>query len=108
MTPPERDKRYADLAALAGDNDPAQNRLIDRLDQALRPQPAPPDVYTALARLLRERSAASQTPARQVRQAPGALSRRTALKAAAASMTWLLTLGHTGPAVVSALAHFAK
>ena len=104
--------RYADLADLtsAGD-DSAATQLLDRLDRALGPQPAPAALHTALYRLLHERitaatAAAALAPA--VSRAPGILSRRDALKVAAASMAWLLTLGQTGPEVAEELVRLAQ
>lgn len=107
-----RPDRYADLAGLtgAGDDDSATTQLLDRLDRALGPQPAPSTLRTALDRLLHERIAAA-TPAlapTAPAHAPGGLSRRDALKVAAASMAWLVTLGQTGPEVAEELVRLAQ
>lgn len=102
------DDRYADLAGMPGvaDDDPALARLIAQLDQALRPHPAPPALHAALERLLHERISA--TSARASLHTPGGLSRRSALKVAAASMAWLLTIGQTGPEVAEELVRLAQ
>lgn len=105
-----RPDRYADLAALDGvADDPTAIRLFDRLDLALRPRPAPPGLRAALERSLSERISAT-TPARATAttHARGGLSRRTALKVAAASMAWLLTVGQTGPEVAAELVRLAQ
>lgn len=104
-TPPER---YADLADLMGDDDPTLARLVGHLDRALQARPAPPQVLAALERALQERIGASPALLRAAPQAPSVLSRREALKAGAASMAFLLTLGHVGPATASELAHLAQ
>ena len=98
-------ERYPDLAA---DDDPALARLVAQLDQALRAQPAPPQVHTALEQALHQRIGASQALVRTAPRAAGMVSRRAALKAGAASMAFLLTLGNITPAVASELAHLAQ
>ncbi|HEX6797826.1 MAG TPA: DinB family protein [Ktedonobacterales bacterium] len=102
--------RYADLTDLAGaKDDPAAVQLLDRLDQALGPHSAPVGLRTALDRLLHERiAAAAPALAPTVSRAPGILTRRDALKVAAASMAWLLTLGQTGPEVAEELVRLAQ
>lgn len=57
-TPPER---YADLTGPAGATDPAINRLIEQLDRALQPRPAPPELRATLNDLLRQ-SATTAVP----------------------------------------------
>jgi hypothetical protein len=91
--PPEH---YADVMA---NDDPALTQLIDHLDRALRPQPAPSEVHAALAQALRERIEASRKPT--------ILSRRAALKAGAAGIAALFTLSHTTPALAAELACLA-
>jgi hypothetical protein len=103
-TPPER---YADLASLLIDDDPSTLRLLDRLDDALRPQPAPRELRAALERLLDARTRARLAVPQSAPRAPAALSRREALKAGAASMAWFLMLRHIGPEQVDALARLA-
>lgn len=105
-TPPEP---YADLSELLEDGDPALARLVAQLDQALRPRPAPPALHATLDQQLRQRiGASSPQTSRQATPRPvGALSRRAALKVGAASMTLLLTLGHTTPALAAELARLA-
>lgn len=100
-----RPDRYADLAGLtgAGGDDPSAAQLLDRLDRVLGPHSAPVGLHTALDRLLGERIDALPTP-----HAPGILTRRDALKVAAASMAWLLTLGQTGPEVAEELVRLAQ
>lgn len=105
--------RYADLVDLAGaKDDSATAQLLDRLDRALGPQSSPPGLRAAFDRLLAKRIAAAApapalaTPAAS--GAPGFLSRRAALKVAAASMAWLLTLGQTGPEVAEELVRLAQ
>lgn len=108
-TPP--DDRSADLAGLAGDGNDGDSyaaQLLDRLDRALAPRPAPPAVYAALDRLLHERIDAMLGLKVAVPHAPGSLSRRSALKVAAASMAWLLTVGQTGPEVAAELVRLAQ
>ncbi|HEV7129773.1 MAG TPA: DinB family protein [Ktedonobacterales bacterium] len=101
-TPPER---YADLLDGA---DPVLARLVEHLDRALRPRPAPPRVQAALGHLLQQRSEASLGSGHDGGRAPGTLSRRAALKVGAASMGFLLTLGHITPATARELAHLAR
>ena len=115
MTTPTPLERYADLADLVGDDDPAASRLVGQLDRTLRARPAPPQVYVTLELLLRERIAAapsgppehtaahSRTP-----QPSGLLSRRDALKAGAAGIAALLTLSHVTPALADELARLAQ
>ncbi len=105
--------RYTDLTALSDSaSDPALARLLDRLDVALRPRPAPPVLRAALDRLLHERIGGASVPAptrvTPAHHAAGGLSRRGALKVAAASMAWLLTLGQTGPEVAEELVRLAQ
>src|SRR5579872_1784796 len=98
-----RDDRYADLSGLAdlanAGDDPALARLLERLDLTLGPRAAPPALHATLDHMLQQRISASSAPVTAVQREPGGLSRRTALKVAAASMAWLLTLGQTGPEV---------
>lgn len=111
MTTQPPDDRFADLAALAGAaGDPAFSRLLDHLDRALGPCPAPQALYAALERLLRERIDATvvHAPVTPAPHTSGNLSRRDALKVAAASMAWLLTLGQTGPEVAEELVRLAQ
>ncbi len=103
-TPPER---YADLAALTGGDDPALDRLLGRLDQALQVRPAPPQISAALDQLLRQRIDTSPALTLAVPRGSGALSRRAALKAGAAGFAALLTLGHITPALADELARLA-
>lgn len=112
-TPPER---YADLtdptnptnpAENAGDGDAALDRLVGALDLTLQPRPAPPELRAALERALSQRVAAASS-ARNVSHMPGTLSRREALKAGAASMAFLLTLGHTRPELAAEFSRFAQ
>jgi DinB superfamily len=115
MTTPTPPERYADLADLVGDDDPAMARLVSHLDRTLRDRPAPPQVYVTLELLLRERIAAapaapsehaafhSRTP-----QPSGLLSRRDALRAGAAGIAALLTLSHITPALADELARLAQ
>lgn len=106
------DDRYPDLTGLTGvdTDDSATAQLLDRLDRALGPRPAPPALYAALDQMLQQRIAATlaPAPATVTQRAPGSLSRRSALKVAAASMAWLLTLGQTGPEVAEELVHLAQ
>lgn len=105
-TPPER---YSDLADLAGGDDAAAlARFVGHLDQALRPRSAPVQIHAALDQLLRQRLAAAMPPVPAEPLASATLSRRTALKAGAASMAWLLTLGHVSPAMAHELTRFAQ
>ena len=101
-------ERYADLANLISDDDPALARLIGHLDRALRVHAAPPDLHTTLEGLLQQRIGSRPTLVHTPPQAPATLSRRAALKAGAASMAFLLTLSHVGPAVAGELAHLAQ
>jgi hypothetical protein len=101
-TPP--DERYADLLR---DGDPALTRLVGQLDQALQASPAPPQVRAALDHALQQRIAESQASRHPAPLAQGLLSRRDALKTAAASMAWLFSLSHVTPAIASELAHLA-
>lgn len=109
-TPPERyadPTDPADPADPKGEGDDALNRLVGALDLTLRPQPAPPELRTALDRALSQRVAAASS-AHNVSHMPGTLSRREALKAGAASMAFLLTLGHTGPELAAEFSRFAQ
>jgi DinB superfamily len=101
-------ERYADLADLMGGDDPALARLVGHLDRSLQARPAPPRVRAALEAALRQHIAALQTSQQAGPRAVDTLSRRDALKAGAASMAWLLTLGHIGPATARELAHLAQ
>jgi DinB family protein len=103
-TPPER---YADLAGLLSDHDPAMLRLVGQLDEALRPQAAPRELRATLERLLEARTPAPLAAPAVAPDAPGVLSRREALKAGAASMAWFLMLRHIGPEQADALARLA-
>ena len=114
MTTPTPPERYADLADLMGDDDPALARLVGHLDRTLQARPAPPQVYVTLE-LLRERIAAapaapSEHTAAHSRmpQPSGLLSRRNALKAGAAGIAALLTLSHITPALADELARLAQ
>lgn len=101
-------ERYADLAGLMSDDDPAVIRLIIHLDKALHARTSPPELHTALERLLQQRIEAGQTPIQLPPRAPATLSRRNALKVGAASVAFLLTLSHVGPATAAELAHLAQ
>jgi DinB superfamily len=101
-------EHYADLAYLASDDDPTLMHLVGHLDRALRARTAPQELHIALERLLQQRIGALPTLAHVPPQAPTALSRRDALKAGAASMAFLLTLNHVGPAVAGELARLAQ
>jgi hypothetical protein len=120
-TPPDQtlSERYADLIGAAGVADPAGHatggdpaliRLVAALDLALQARPAPPEVYAALARPLHEGINTMNTPppANTTARVPGTLSRRDALKAGAASMTFLLRLGNIGPELAAELSHLAQ
>lgn len=102
--PPER---HADLVGLPSDHDPALLRLVNLLDEALRPQAAPRGLRVALERLLEARVHAPLAPPAVAPAAPGVLSRRAALKAGAAGVAWFLMLRHIGPEQVDALARLA-
>lgn len=109
MTTQPPDVRYADLVVLAdGAEDQAVARLLGLLDRALGPRPAPPALHAALERLLRERIGSPSPPVSATPPSAGSLSRRGALKVAAASMAWLLTLGQTGPEVAEELVRLAQ
>lgn len=103
-------ERYADLGDLMAGDDPAMSRLVGALDQVLQSRMAPPEVRATLERLLRERIGTPPlpTPIQRPERARTTLSRRDALRAGAASMAFLLTLSHVGPAVASELAHLAQ
>ncbi|MGH2516359.1 MAG: hypothetical protein ACRDHP_11955, partial [Ktedonobacterales bacterium] len=101
-------ERYADLAGLRSDDDPVLNRLVGHLDRTLQSQAAPPEVYAALEHLLQQRIESQPALARVPPRTPAILSRRNALKAGAASMAFLLTLSHAGPAVAAELTRFAQ
>ena len=106
MTPPA--ERYPDLVTER--DDPALVRLVGALDQALQALPAPPHLALATRRHLAERLAATAAPVPVEHPAPGALTRRDALRAgmAAAGAAWLLALGQTSPASAEALARLAQ
>lgn len=111
MTTPTPDDRYADLVALAGGaaDDSTLTQLLDLLDGALGPRPAPAALHAALDRLLRGRvGAPAPSPGIATLPSSSGLTRRNALKVAAASMAWLLTLGQTGPEVAEELARLAR
>ncbi|MFI5272769.1 MAG: DinB family protein [Ktedonobacterales bacterium] len=100
---------YADLAALVDADDPAAMRLVGQLDRALRARSAPPALRAALEQVLRQRIEALPAvtltaPARTTTT----FSRRQALKAAAASVAVLLTLGQTGPVMAAELIRLAQ
>lgn len=106
-TPPERYIDLTNLADHASDGDPALIRLVGVLDRSLQPHPAPPELHTALERALSRRITASSSEHSAARTA-GTLSRREALKAGAASMAFLLTLGQIGPELAADLTRFAQ
>src|SRR5262249_44806942 len=116
--PPEPLERYADLVALLDGDDSVLDHLLTHFDRVLRPHPAPPQLATALERLLQERILAHQDASSQdasVLVLPpatwveaGTLSRRDALKAGAAGLAALLTLGHMTPVVADELARLAQ
>jgi hypothetical protein len=116
MTTPTPSERYADLANLIGDDDPAAARLVGHLDRTLQARPAPSQVHAALERALRERLAVAPSSApstlaaapSRTPQPSGLLSRRTALKAGAAGVAALLTLSHITPALADELARLAQ
>src|SRR5579884_1100926 len=89
-----------------GLDDLALADVVGRLDRALRPRHAPPEVRAALERALRQRIGEVRAVA-AVHAGP-ALTRREALKAGAASMAFLLTLGRGGPDVAAELARLAQ
>lgn len=97
-------ERYADLADPMENNDPALDRLVGDLDLALRARPAPPELHAALERRLQQRIESQAALIHLDRT----LSRRSALKAGAASMALLLTLSHVGPAMAAELGRLAQ
>ncbi|HLZ21435.1 MAG TPA: DinB family protein [Ktedonobacterales bacterium] len=104
-TPPER---YTDLADVMEVDDLALARLVGHLDRALRARTAPPQVHTMLERLLQQRIGAQPALVHILPQAPATLSRRDALKAGAASMAFLFTLSHGGPAMAAELGRLVQ
>jgi len=101
-------ERYTDL--LPEHDDPTLTRLVDALDRALHPLPAPPQLQAALQRVLDRRIGETPVAARVGRPAPEVLSRKGALMAgvAAAGAAWLLALGHTSPAIAGEIDRLAR
>jgi hypothetical protein len=105
--------------------DPALDRVLTDLDRTLRPRSAPPQLHAALQRLLQQRIYAHQHQGALLLDAPaldapamvlasptpvetGTLSRREALKAGAAGLAALFTLGHITPALADELTWLAQ
>ncbi|MGH2484755.1 MAG: DinB family protein [Ktedonobacterales bacterium] len=102
MTTPS--ERYADLSN-GGDS---LTTIIARLDDALRARATPQNILAGLEQPGQPLANPEPSPLPARDQPAGALSRRAALKAGAASFGFLLTLGHTTPAIAQELARLAR
>lgn len=102
MTTPS--ERYADLT----NGDGSLARIVARLDNALRARPTPQHVLAGLDQGSKPLAPADRSRLVATEQPGGALSRREALRAGAASFALLLTLGHTTPAIADELVRLAR